>query len=193
MDEQAWRAAFDKPIAEYDRAMAEAGYAGPERAVAALAALGVDRSAPILDFGVGTGLVGEALRAEGFTTIDGLEPLPEMLAYARGKAGVYREIFPCAWDAPLPVGPGVYLNSAAIGVLAPGYAPASVIDAGLRVIPPGGMFVFSLSDLARSNRDYVGRILENVDACAAEIVFREYGRFLPGAELRADIYVLRKR
>lgn len=187
------KAPYDAPAQDYDRQMAAAGYAGPERAVAALAALGADRAAPILDFGVATGLVGEALAARGFTTIDGLEPVPEMAAVTRAKPGLYRTIFPCAWDAPLPVGPGTYRNSAAIGVLAPGYAPASVIDAGLRVIGPGGLFVFSLSDLARNDPDYVGRINEHVDCGAAEIAFREYGRFLPGAGLKADIYVLRKR
>ncbi len=173
--------------------MAEEGYAGPSRAAAALAGLGPDLSAPLIEFGVGTGLVGEALRAAGFTTIDGLEPSAPMRAVAAAKPGVYRTLTAWAWDAPPPVAPGSYLNAAAIGILAPGYAPPSVIDAGLRAIPKGGLFVFSLSDLARTDPAYVGRVCENVDAGAAEIAFREYGRFLPGANLRADIFVLRRR
>ena len=173
--------------------MAEEGYAGPERAAAALAGLRPDFTAPLIEFGVGTGLVGEALRARGFTTIDGLEPYEPMLALAGAKTGVYRTLTRWDWADPPPVAPGSYLNAAAIGILAPGYAPASVIDAGLRAIPPGGLFVFSLSDLARTEPDYVGRVNENVDAGTAEIAFREYSRFLPASELRADIFVLRRR
>lgn len=187
------RVMLDIPAEEYDRRMAEMGYQGPARAAEALAGLGADRSAALIEFGAGTGLVGQALRACGFTTLDGLEPSGPMLALARRKTGIYRTLYPCDWDAPLPVGPGQYRNAAAIGILAPGYAPAAVIDSGLALLPKDGLFVFSLSDLARGNPDYVGRIRENVDAGAAEIAFREYSHFLPGAQLRADIYVLRKR
>ncbi|PZQ49039.1 MAG: methyltransferase type 11 [Rhodovulum sulfidophilum] len=182
------------PAPDYDRLMAETGYEGPRRAAAALAGAGAARDAPLIEFGTGTGLVGVALRSLGFSAIDGLEPNPEMRAFATARpGGIYRAILPWEWDAAPPVEPGTYLNAAAIGILAPGYAPASVIDAGLRLIPPGGLYVFSLSDLARTNPDYVGRIRENVDCGFAEIAFREYGRFLPGADLKADIFVLRRR
>ncbi len=187
------RQIFDVPAEEYDRRMDEMGYHGPTRAAEALAGLDIDRTAPLIEFGAGTGLVGQALRARGFTTIDGLEPSAAMLAIARRKTGIYRELWPCDWSEPLPVGPGTYQNAAAIGILAPGYAPASIIDTGLKLIPPGGCFVLSLSDLARGDMDYVGRIREYVDTCSADIAFREYGHFLPGAQLRADIYVLRRR
>jgi predicted TPR repeat methyltransferase len=187
---------YHAPVEDYDRLMAEAGYEGPRRAAAALAGLGAARDAPLLEFGVGTGLVGVALRSLGFTAIDGLEPDPKMRAWAAARpGGLYRALHAWDWDAgaPPPVPADAYLNAVAIGILAPGYAPASVIDAGLRLIRPGGFFVFSLSDLARSEPDYVGRVRENVDCGFAEIAFREYGRFLPGADLKADVYVLRKR
>ena len=56
---------------------------------------------PDLDFGVATGLVGEALAARGFTTIDGFA-VPEMAAVA-GPSRPYRTIFPA--PGTLPVGP----------------------------------------------------------------------------------------
>ncbi|TPE50485.1 class I SAM-dependent methyltransferase [Amaricoccus solimangrovi] len=182
------------PAADYDRVMAEAGYEGPTRAAAALAGAGAAHDAPLIEFGAGTGLVGVALRSLGFTAIDGLEPDPDMRAIARARpGGIYRQLLAWDWQGDPPVEPGTYMNAAAVGVLAPGWAPASVIDQGLRLIPPGGLFVFSISDLARNEIDYVGRIRENVDCGFVEIAFREYGRFLPGADLKADIYVLRRR
>jgi predicted TPR repeat methyltransferase len=182
------------PVADYDRRMAEAGYEGPQRAASALAGLGAAREAPLIEFGVGTGLVGVALRSLGFTVLDGFEPDAEMRKWAAERpGGIYRALYAWDWTAAPPAPADAYLNAAAIGILAPGYAPASVIDAGLKLIPSGGLFVFSLSDLARSEPDYLGRIRENLDCGYAEIAFREYGRFLPGADLNADIYVLRKR
>lgn len=182
------------PAREYDRIMAECGYEGPQRAAAALAGLGAAREAPLIEFGTSTGLVGVALRSLGFTVIDGFEHNPEMLAWASARPGnVYRRIIEWDWTGSPPAAPGTYLNAAAIGILGPTYAPASVIDAGLRLIPSGGLFVFSLSDLARGNPDYIGRVRENVDSGFVEIAFREYGRFLPGVDLSADIYVLRRR
>jgi hypothetical protein len=59
-----------------------AGYATPARLAEALAAHVPDRTAPLLDFGCGTGLSGQALRAAGFTTLDGTDITPGMLEKA---------------------------------------------------------------------------------------------------------------
>ena len=61
---------------------------------------------PVLDIGCGTGLVGEALRALGDWTIDGLDLSPEMLDEARGKTArdgspVYRDLHVADLTAPL--------------------------------------------------------------------------------------------
>ena len=55
----------------YDSDVTGAGYATPGRVARALAEV-ADLTAPLLDFGCGTGLSGVALAAEGFTAIDGV-------------------------------------------------------------------------------------------------------------------------
>lgn len=186
------RAHYDAWAARYDAEMTETGYAAPSRAAAALAAAVADRAAPVLDIGCGTGAAGAALRDAGFSCIDGVDYADEMLARARDKR-LYRALIRADLQEPLPFAAGTYANAAAVGVLTPAHAPPGTIDAVLALLPPGGCFVFSLSDLATKTRDYLGRIHETVDTGAAELMFREYGSFLPGASISADIYVLRRR
>ena len=70
-----WADTYEADVAAY-------GYATPARIARALAPHLPDTSAPILDFGCGTGLSGQALAAAGFTTIDGTDISAEMRAQA---------------------------------------------------------------------------------------------------------------
>ena len=83
------RALYDDWSASYDAEITENGYATPRRIAEALAQF-ADPSAPILDFGCGTGLSGLALKAAGFQTIDGADLSADML---KGAAGGFRSSF----------------------------------------------------------------------------------------------------
>ena len=75
--------------ASYDAEIEQNGYATPRRCAKALGALASDLDAPVLDLGCGTGLSGLALRAAGFTCIDGVDVSAAMLEQARSREGVY--------------------------------------------------------------------------------------------------------
>ncbi|GFR83657.1 Williams-Beuren syndrome chromosomal region 27 protein-like [Elysia marginata] len=99
---------YDKMADQYNKIVTGYQYKGPVRAAKTLANLVGDRTRSdmkIMDLGCGTGLVGEALHAAGFTNIDGLDPSQGMLDVARSK-GVYKELF-CAYvalnDEKLPI------------------------------------------------------------------------------------------
>ena len=70
------------------------GVIGSARIAELLAEQHVDRAAPVLDLGCGTGVVGAHLRAHGFTAIDGWDISPEMLDVAalRGSYRALREV-----------------------------------------------------------------------------------------------------
>ena len=89
-DSAATRKLYDDWAASYEAEIAENGYATPTRCAEALRSKIRDASAPILDFGCGTGLSGLALKLVGFETIDGVDLSQEMLNQAREK-GVYRK------------------------------------------------------------------------------------------------------
>ena len=176
----------------YDSDMKADGYVAPTRAAAALAAVVDAREAPLLELGCGTGLAGEALRAAGFSCIDGIDFAASMLERARAKA-IYRELIEADLGEGVAVAKGAYAHAAAVGVLSPGHAPAQVIDQVLSILPAGGCFVFSLSNRAAAVPDYKVRITENVDCGVADLMSREYGAYLPGSALKANLYVLRRR
>ena len=129
--------------ASYDADVLASGYVTPTRAATALAPL-VDMTAPVLDFGCGTGLSGMALRDAGFTTIDGTDITAEMLDIARTKA-VYRNL----WQSnpgKLETISGTYKTILAAGVISLGAAPAETLDLLLGILSTGGHLAFSYND-----------------------------------------------
>ncbi len=185
------QAFYDAWSSSYDTEVAENGYATPARCAAALAQFAPDTSAPMLDLGCGTGVGGAALKAAGFTTIDGSDFSDEMMAQA-GKKGIYRRLLKADLTNPMPFEAGDYTNISAIGVLNPGHAPAETLDAVLEMLPSGGCFVFSLNDHALADGTYEGRLREVVDCGTAHLLFSEYGEHLPKIDLKSTVYVLRK-
>ncbi len=97
----------------------------------------------ILDAGAGTGLLGVALRERRFTSLDGLDLSPAMLAEAERK-GVYRSLVEARLGARLPYEDAAYDAVVSSGVLTTGHAPASSLDELVRVTRPGGHVVFTL-------------------------------------------------
>ncbi len=178
--------------ASYEAEIRANGYATPERCAAALAEAVADKSLPLLDLGCGTGLSGEAMRAQGFTTIDGTDFSAEMLAYARKKPDLYRSLVLGDLTTPLPGKPGDYHAAAAVGVFSPGHAPPAMIEQVVDLLTKGGCFVFSLNDHAREDPNYEKTIEDLARAGKTTIVFKENGPHLPGRGIEALVYVLRR-
>jgi SAM-dependent methyltransferase len=129
------RTLYDDWSDSYDDEMEANGYATPRRCSEALAGCSSDLAAPILDFGCGTGRSGLALKAAGFSTIDGADLSDDMLKGARDR-GLYRTLWQVDPDADLPVTPGDYAAITAIGVIGAGAAPLEVFDTLLTPSPP---------------------------------------------------------
>ncbi|WP_112322650.1 class I SAM-dependent DNA methyltransferase [Oceanibium sediminis] len=185
------RALYDEWADTYDEEVDANGYATPARAAAALRAHAIDRSAPLLDIGCGTGISGDALADAGFTTIDGCDFSDEMLKKAE-ETGAYRTLFKTDLSLPLQFKDGAYTLISAIGVLNPGHGPAEVLDQILAKLPRGGLVVFSLNDHAMADGSYEGRLNESLDSGYATLLFREYGPHLPKIDLNSTVYVLEK-
>ncbi|NOD75460.1 MULTISPECIES: class I SAM-dependent methyltransferase [unclassified Ruegeria] len=179
-----WAATYDKEIEDH-------GYVTPTRVAAALWSAHPHPETQILDFGCGTGLSGQALRAVGFELIDGMDPTPKMLEEAKAK-GVYRALTGFDITKPAPLKRGAYSVITAIGVIGQGAAPAETIDVLMHALPKRGLFAFSLNDHALADHTYTCRITDWVDMGAARLLFREHGPHLPGINLNSDVYVLEK-
>ncbi|WP_340108495.1 class I SAM-dependent methyltransferase [Pikeienuella sp. HZG-20] len=182
---------FDAWAKTYDEEVAESGYAAPRRCARALAAAMTERDRPVLDLGCGTGLSGVALRAEGFSIIDGWDPSSEMLARAEAR-NVYRVLRQIEADRPLTAAPGSYIAVVAVGVFSPGMAPPEAMDQVFQILASGGYFCFSLNDHAISHSAYEGRVKEITDAGGAQVISHDYGDHLRNENFNSTVYVLKK-
>ncbi len=188
---QATRAHYQKWASSYDAEVGAHGYATPGRVAEALWSKMPEPQTPILDYGCGTGLSGEALHAAGFQVIDGIDPTPKMLEGARAK-GIYRNLSTFEITDPAPLAQGAYKAITAIGVIGVGAAPPEVFDLLMRALPKNGLLGFSFNDHALKDVSYTSRLNDWLDMGAARLLFREYGPHLPGMDLKSDVYIVEK-
>ena len=138
---------YDRWAANYDSDLDEVfGWIAPEKAVEVLSRL-VPGNARVLDAGAGTGLVGQALAAHGYTDLVAADLSEGMLQAAREK-GVYREFCQFIMGQPLEFQTDSFDAVISVGVLTQGHAPPSSFDELIRITKPGGHIIFTLrSDL----------------------------------------------
>jgi predicted TPR repeat methyltransferase len=138
------KALYDAWAADYDHDLRDFGYTYPAL-VAGLVARHVRALAePVLDAGVGTGIIGEVLYALGYGQLVGIDLSDGMLAVARGK-GVYAELSNQTLGQPLAFEDDRFGAVVSAGVLTVGHAPPDSLDELVRVTRPGGLVVFTLT------------------------------------------------
>ena len=94
-------ALYDKWASTYDAEMADAGYRHPAACVALFARHVMRGSAPVLDAGAGTGLMGQWLQTLGYPEVEALDVSQGMLDIARQK-NLYTAYHKLALGGPLP-------------------------------------------------------------------------------------------
>ncbi len=176
---------------EYDSDVLSWGYATPTRVARALRAAGAEVSQPILDFGCGTGLSGQALAAEGFSLIDGTDISPEMLVKAKER-NLYRSIWlglPGKCDEVLP---GDYAGIVATGVVSMGAAPPETLALLVSLLAPGNLLAFSYNDATLADSGYMNALDSACNSDGMALVFEEHGPHLPEKKVESTVYVLQR-
>lgn len=191
-DTDSMRQLYDDWAATYEAELTKNGYATPDRCAAALAAHMPDLSAPVLDFGCGTGLSGVALTRQGFTQIDGMDLSGDMLNGARTK-GIYRNLTQIDGETPPDFATGDYAAITAVGVIGGGAAPISVFDMLMEKLDPGGRIVLSFNDHALEDPENESRLNHWIDTARARLLFREHGPHIPGIDLCSMVYVVERQ
>lgn len=107
---------------------------------------------PVLDFGAGTGLVGERLARHGIAPADALDLSAEMLAVAAQKR-VYRRLFQGNILTGLPVGVYGYKGIVSSGTFTLGHVGPEAIATLLAAADPGALMVISVN---RAHYDAAG-------------------------------------
>ncbi len=130
----------------YDHTMVDGlGYLSPQRLAAVFAGIVAWRDVPIVDLGCGTGLVGAALAAQGFTTIDGVDLSLPMMEMA-DRRGIYRRLIVGDLTATLPIEDGSYGAALSAGTFTSGHVGAECLDEIVRILGPGGVLCCTVHD-----------------------------------------------
>lgn len=138
-------ALYDGWAETYDAEMAVAGYRHPSICLALLARHLPRGSAPLLDAGAGTGLIGEWLGIMGYPHVEALDISEGMLARAREKR-VYAALHRLALGGPLPFADGHFAGIVSAGVFTSGHVGTEGLDELIRICRPGGVIVLTVKD-----------------------------------------------
>ncbi|MEM9344053.1 MAG: class I SAM-dependent methyltransferase [Pseudomonadota bacterium] len=136
---------YDAWADEYEGYMAGVGYRHPSITTALCARHLPAGSAPILDAGAGTGLVGEWLRLIGYPRIEALDISDGMLAVAE-KKGVYDAFHRCLLGEALPFADGQFKGIVSAGVLTTGHVGAEALPELVRSTAEGGVLVLTVKE-----------------------------------------------
>lgn len=140
-----WAATYDATFA------AAMDYRLPANLAAVFLAEG--GAGPVLDVGAGTGLLAEALRAQGFGgMIDAVDMSPEMLAEAAAK-GHYRALVEANVTRPLPL-QGGYAGVVSTGTFTHGHVGPEALEPLLAVAVPGALFALSVNAVVYTSHGF---------------------------------------
>ena len=177
--------------ATYDKEVQKNGYVTPKRIANALKDVVTEQSDFILDYGCGTGLSGFALQAVGFENINGLDVSQEMVSLAEKKS-IYKNLKVFDPFTEIPVQPDQYKIITAIGVIGAGAAPLQVFDSLFALLPQNGLFAFSFNDHTLNDPSYEKKVESCLSKGHATMLHKSYGDHLPKANLKSNIYILKK-
>ena len=177
--------------ATYDEEVQKNGYITPKRIANALKDIVTDKSDFILDYGCGTGLSGYALKAVGFENIHGLDVSKEMVMLAEEKS-IYRNLKVFDPSTEIPIHSNQYKIITAIGIIGAGAAPLQVFDSLFALLPQNGLFAFSFNDHTLNDPNYEEKVNSCLSSGDATILHKSYGSHLPKANLKSNIYILKK-
>ncbi|MEP0942364.1 MAG: class I SAM-dependent methyltransferase [Rhizobiaceae bacterium] len=184
---RSWAETYDKEVAEVN------GYAQPQRVADMLDKLRSEKDCRILDAGCGSGLSGEALKAAGFSSIDGCDFSPEMLEKSLEK-GCYAKLFEADLNATIPDTPNAaYDVVTCVGVFSFGHVYPDACDELLRVLKPGGHMLIALNEPYWDKGDLAAKLDQLTDNGAIEVLEKEYGDHLPGHDVMGWVISMVKK
>jgi SAM-dependent methyltransferase len=172
-DTAAVRRIYDEWAPSYDQEDVAGlmGYTAPARVAARVADL-VAPHTDVLDAACGTGLVGEALAAHGFRSVDGLDLAPGMVRRARRRR-VYHDVGPADLRDGVPGASSKFGVLTCVGGFAPGHLGPAALVGFLRVLRTGGLLVAAIPDDAWA--------LGGFERAVARLVEGGFARPLDGA------------
>ncbi len=124
------------------------GYSDPFHLRDIVRGYDLNRDVSIIDFGCGTGKVGQVLKADGYTNIHGVDATPEMMAVAK-RVEAYQTLqkyFLGVDEFPREMEHQHDLATCCTCLL-PGHFPPEAFSIMRKALKPGRLMMFSIRDL----------------------------------------------
>jgi len=176
-----WAQSYDDDLDAY-------GYVAPKLGVRMLTGLVVDKNALIHDAGCGTGQVGALLNDLGYSALHGSDFSSDMLEQAK-TLGCYEKLESIDFGKTIELDSDTYAAVISIGVYTKRFKQ-HFIDEMLRIVQPGGYFVFTCREL------YYDEVMETVTRLLKELKIAslvvEYDDYLTGQGASAYYVALKK-
>lgn len=138
---------YDDWAQDYDtHLLQDFGYISPQIVAQTLAERRQQRDLEIVDYGCGTGLVGEALTKQGFVALDGVDISTAMLGQARAK-GSYRNLLCSDLTAQIALDDAIYDVAICVGSMGAGHVGAQHVSELLRPLKSGGLFIITINSM----------------------------------------------
>ena len=145
---------YDNWSSGYDRDLLDNyGYRGHLQAAEKFATATDDKSAKIMDFGCGTGLVGDKLKDLGFSDIDGADFSQGMLEVAKSR-GCYQQLFPVDLTCREVLPCSHYDGAICAGLFGAGHLGAEHIPNLLEPLKRNSLIVIMLNEVPYLHGDY---------------------------------------
>lgn len=135
---------YDGWAQSYDADMQGTGYLHPPVLAGLIGRYVRNPEDPILDAGVGTGMVGDVLSVLGYRNLIGIDMSDGMLARAAAR-NVYRDLRNRVLGEPLDFPDGAMACVVSTGVFTQGHGPAAAWDELTRITRPGGHLISTFS------------------------------------------------
>ena len=141
---------YDRWSDGYDRYMNEGGYRHPAVCAALMARYLSNLHAPLLDAGVGTGLVGDLLSLLGYQKLTGIDISTSMLDVARRK-GIYSELKNADLLSDVSLPSGHYAGAVAAGVFTTGHVGPRGFDTLSSLVAKNGWLIITIKSTTWDN------------------------------------------
>ncbi|XP_071823767.1 methyltransferase-like protein 27 [Apostichopus japonicus] len=135
---------YDDWATSFEKDNVKLNYRGPHEMSSVLAEFGNSKDVSVLDVGSGTGLLGEALKALGFTNVSALDISQKSLDFSE-KKGIYKKLF-CVdvGTDGMPFNDNEFDVLACCGGIVPNHISPVAIEEWTRIVKQGGIIVLSI-------------------------------------------------
>jgi len=144
---------YDDWAKDYDQDVLSFGYNIPSILCGLVGRYLNRKDNPILDAGVGTGILGEVLSKIGYTRLIGIDLSQGMLEIAR-KKGIYSDLKQMILGETLEFSDNAFTATVSMGTFTVGHAPPDAFDELIRITEPAGYIIFSVRTDDASNEGF---------------------------------------